>query len=115
MIGVIFRVFMGIFHLLAGAVSPKVGRFLTSSGIKSRSCGRRQSLVCGLDGGDHNMIYIISGVTLMAISSVSFWYLLPRNGEENPLVRNSNVGSSLTIAILSAFTFGLVLLFGSFF
>jgi hypothetical protein len=52
---------------------------------------------------------------LIAVSIGSFWYLLPRNGQEHRLVRNTHVGSSITIVILSGFTFGVVLLMGALF
>jgi hypothetical protein len=35
----------------------------------------------------------IIGATLVAGTSAGFWYLLPRNGEEHPLVQNPGVGS----------------------
>jgi hypothetical protein len=61
------------------------------------------------------MIYIVSGITLIVVSGGSFLCLLPRNGQVHRLVRNSDVGSAVTIFILSGFTFGVVLLFGAFF
>jgi hypothetical protein len=57
------------------------------------------------------MLYIISGAALVSVGSGSFWYLLPRNGRVHPFVENSDVGSMVTIAIITALTFGLVLLF----
>ena len=42
----------------------------------------------------------IIGATLVAGTSTGFWYLLPRNGKVNPLVRNPGVGSIVTVAIL---------------
>ena len=56
------------------------------------------------------MISIISGVVLMLVSSAAFWHLLPRKGQVHPLVRNSDVGSMVTIAIMSGLTFGTVIL-----
>jgi len=60
------------------------------------------------------MIYILSGIALIVASVGSFWYLLPRNGEVHPLVRNSDVGSMITIFILSGLTIGVVMLFEAF-
>ena len=57
------------------------------------------------------MIYIISGAALVGVGGASFWYLLPRNGRVHPFVQNSDVGSMVTIAIMTAVTFGLVILF----
>ena len=34
----------------------------------------------------------ITGAALVASTSAGFWYLLPRNGKEHPLVRNNGVG-----------------------
>jgi hypothetical protein len=60
------------------------------------------------------MLYIISGAALVGVGSGSFWYLLPRNGRVHPLVVNSDIGSMVTIAIMTAVTFGLVMLFAGF-
>ena len=57
------------------------------------------------------MFLIISGAALVAVSIGGFWYLLPRNGLEHPLVRNSNVGSAMTLVIMIALTVGVVLMF----
>ena len=56
------------------------------------------------------MLYVISGTALVGVGGASFWYLLPRNGQVNPLVKNSDVGSMITIAIMSGLTFGVVIL-----
>ena len=56
------------------------------------------------------MFAITSGTILVVASSAVFWRLLPRNGEVNPLVRNSDVGSMITIAVMSGLTFGVVIL-----
>jgi hypothetical protein len=56
------------------------------------------------------MLYLISGAVLVGGGGGSFWYLLPRNGRVHPFVQNSDVGSMVTIAIMTAVTFGLVLL-----
>jgi hypothetical protein len=50
----------------------------------------------------------IIGATLVAGTSAGFWYLLPRNGKEHPLVENNGVGSMVTIAILTLFIVGVL-------
>jgi len=57
------------------------------------------------------MFLTICGAALVAVSVGGFWYLLPRNGLEHPLVRNSNVGSAMTLVIMIALTVGVVLMF----
>ena len=57
------------------------------------------------------MFPIICGAALVTVSIGGFWYLLPRNGLEHPLVRNSNVGSAMTLVIMIALTVGVVLMF----
>ena len=57
------------------------------------------------------MFLTICGAALVAVSDGGFWYLLPRNGLEHPLVRNSNVGSAMTLVIMIALTVGVVLMF----
>ena len=57
------------------------------------------------------MFPIICGAALVAVSIGGFWYLLPRNGLEHPLVRNSGVGSAMTLVIMIALTVGVVLMF----
>lgn len=61
------------------------------------------------------MFSIISGAVLVFLSSAVFWYLLPRKGKVNPLVTNSDVGSLVTIAIMTGLTFGVVILCGGLF
>jgi hypothetical protein len=56
------------------------------------------------------MLYIISGAILVGAGGGSFWYLLPQNGRVHPFVQNSDVGSMVTIAIMTAVTIGLVIL-----
>jgi hypothetical protein len=58
-----------------------------------------------------DMFPTICGAALVAVSVGDFWYLLPRNGLEHPLVRNSNVGSAMTLVIMIALTVGVVLMF----
>lgn len=67
----------------------------------------------GLEAFD--MLSIICGAVLLVATSIFYWYLLPRNGQENPLVKNSDVGSMVTIAIMAAFTFGAALLLNGLF
>jgi hypothetical protein len=61
------------------------------------------------------MFIAIIGVILMIVSGAGFVYLLPRNAQVHPLVRNSDVGSMVTIVIMAGFTFGVVMLCGGFF
>jgi hypothetical protein len=61
------------------------------------------------------MISIICGAALVVITCAGYWYLLPRNGQEHPLVKNSDVGSMITIAMMTVLTFGLAMLFEGFF
>jgi hypothetical protein len=56
------------------------------------------------------MFSTIFGAALVVSASVFFWYLLPRNGQVNPLVKNSDVGSMVTIAILGILTIGVAIL-----
>lgn len=56
------------------------------------------------------MLYVISGAALITGGSGFFWYLLPRQGKVHPLARNSDVGSMITIGIMSVLTFGIALL-----
>ena len=61
------------------------------------------------------MFSAVSGAALIAATSAFYWYLLPRNGQEHPLVKNSDVGSMITIAMMTVLTFGLAMLFEGFF
>ena len=58
----------------------------------------------------YNMFSIIIGVVLIVITSVGFWYLLPRNGQVHPLVNKWDGGSMITIVIMTGFTFGVVII-----
>lgn len=60
-------------------------------------------------------MYTIAGLILIVFSCGIFWYLLPRNGEVHSWVRNSDVGSMITIAIMTALTAGFALLFAGLF
>jgi hypothetical protein len=61
------------------------------------------------------MLFVVSGAILVAVPSASFWYLLPRNGVVNPMVRNSDVGSMVTIGIMGVMSLGIALLFDGLF
>jgi hypothetical protein len=56
------------------------------------------------------MYSTIFGAALVVSGGVFFWYLLPRNGQVNPLVKNSDVGSMVMIAILGILTIGTAML-----
>jgi hypothetical protein len=56
------------------------------------------------------LMIAITGVGLIVGTTLVFWQLLPHNGREHPFVRNSGTGSMVTIALLSALTFGVALL-----
>jgi hypothetical protein len=56
------------------------------------------------------MFYSTFGAALVVATSAFYWYLLPRNGQENPLVKNSDVGSMVTITIMSVLRIGIALL-----
>jgi len=59
-------------------------------------------------------MYAISGLVLTVIGCVSFWYLLPRNGQVHPLVQKADGGSMLTIGLMTMVTVGIVLLAAGF-
>jgi hypothetical protein len=44
------------------------------------------------------------------LSCGTFWYLLPRNDVVHPFVRNSDVGSMVTIGLMTGLTAGVGLL-----
>ena len=52
----------------------------------------------------------ITGAGLIVGSGLVFWQLLPHNGRENPLVRNSVVGSMVTLGLLTTLTIGVAML-----
>jgi hypothetical protein len=56
------------------------------------------------------MLSIISGVALIAVTSFGFWSLLPRDGRVHATVDKFDGGSMITIAIMTAFTFGVAML-----
>ena len=53
------------------------------------------------------MFSVILGVALVVGGCGTFWYLLPRHGQVHPLVSNSDVGSLITIGIISVITAGM--------
>jgi hypothetical protein len=57
------------------------------------------------------MFFTIFGAAMVVTASASFWYLLHRNGQVNPLVQNSDVGSMVTIAIMGVLTIGVCVMF----
>jgi len=57
----------------------------------------------------------ISGIALLALGCGSYWYLLPRKGVVHPLVRNSDIGSMVTIGIMTVLTAGAALLIAGLF
>jgi hydrogenase/urease accessory protein HupE len=46
----------------------------------------------------------------MVLSCAAFWYLLPRKGVVHPFVKNSDVGSMVTIGLMTSLTAGVGLL-----
>lgn len=60
------------------------------------------------------MFSIICGAVLVVVTSVVFWYLLPRKGQVHPMVQKLDGGSMITIVIMTAFTFGVVIMIEGF-
>ena len=60
-------------------------------------------------------MYTVSGVILIVFGCGSFWYLLPHKGQVHPFVQNSDVGSMITIAIMTVLTAGVALFFAGLF
>ncbi len=56
------------------------------------------------------MLSTVSGAALIVLSCGTFWYLLPRKGVVHPFVRNSDVGSMVTIGLMTGVTAGVGLL-----
>ncbi len=56
------------------------------------------------------MLFTVSGAALIVLSCGTFWSLLPRNGIVHPVVRNSDVGSMVTIGLMTSLTAGVGLL-----
>jgi hypothetical protein len=51
----------------------------------------------------------VVGTILIVATCAAFWRLLPRNGQTHPLVRNSDVGSMITIAMMTVLTAGVAM------
>jgi hypothetical protein len=49
------------------------------------------------------------------MTSVVFWYLLPRKGQVHPIVNSLDGGSMITIVMMTTLTFGVVILIAGFF
>ena len=60
-------------------------------------------------------MYTVSGVILIVFGCGCFWDLLPRKGQVHPFVRNSDVGSMITIGIMTVLTAGFALFFAGLF
>jgi hypothetical protein len=60
------------------------------------------------------MFSIICGAALVVVTSACFWYLLPRNGQAHPLVEYFDGGSMITLAIMTVFTTGIVMMFAGY-
>jgi len=60
------------------------------------------------------MFIVICGAALAAGAGASFWYFLPRNGQVHPLVERFDGGSMITLAIMTVFTTGVVMMFAGF-
>jgi hypothetical protein len=61
------------------------------------------------------MFTAICGAALAVGASASFLYFLPRNGQVHPVVEKFDGGSLITLAIMTIFTTGLVMVFAEFF
>ena len=91
-----------------------IGEFYT----RNLRCGWRNRATSdsGAQAGQaENMFSIICGVALIIVTGAVFWYLLPRNGRVHPLVNALDGGSMITLAIMTLFTIGLVMIFAGFF
>ncbi len=60
------------------------------------------------------MFSMIGGAALVVLSVATYFYLLPRNRQEHPFVKDSNVGSMITIALMTGLRFGLLMMFAGF-
>jgi hypothetical protein len=61
-----------------------------------------------------DMFTVIFGAALVAVTSASFWYFLPRKGQVHPLVEKFDGGSMITLAIMTILTIGVVMMFAGF-
>jgi hypothetical protein len=60
------------------------------------------------------MFTIICGAALAIGAGAIFWYFLPRNGQVHPLVERFDGGSMITLAVMTVFTTGVVMMFAGF-
>ena len=61
------------------------------------------------------MFTVICGAALAAGAGASFWsFFLPRKGQVHPLVERFDGGSMITLAIMTVFTTGVVMMFAGF-
>jgi len=56
------------------------------------------------------MIYTITGAAVTVGTCVVYWRLLPRDGRTHPFVKNSDIGSMITIGLMTTMTIGIGLL-----
>jgi hypothetical protein len=82
-----------------GSAIPKLGAVRSAYFFALLHCDERKTLMMA-----------ITGAGLIVGASLAFWQFLPRKGREHPFVRNSGVGSMITIVLLSALTFGVAML-----
>jgi hypothetical protein len=61
-----------------------------------------------------DMFTVICGAALVAVTSASFWYFLPHNGQVHPLVEKFDGGSMITLALMTILTIGVVMMFAGF-
>ncbi len=55
------------------------------------------------------MLSVITGAALIVLGCVSFWRLLPKNGEVHRLAEKYDGGAMLTIVLMSVLTAGIAL------
>jgi hypothetical protein len=55
------------------------------------------------------MFNVILGAALVVAAGGFYYHLLPRDGRVNPLVKNSDAGSMITITIMSAIIVGVAI------
>jgi hypothetical protein len=66
--------------------------------------------VISLTALKEKLMMAVTGAGLIVGTTLVFWQLLPHNGREHPFVRNSGIGSMVTIGLLTTLTFGVALL-----
>jgi hypothetical protein len=49
----------------------------------------------------------LAGVLTIVIAAAAFWYFMPRNGKVHPWVTKPYPESTIPLAIMAGFTFGL--------